>query len=115
AILAAQIVQAFLVFTLLSWAGLRVGQPMGLDAPLLRAWVYRTPRREVDVRRLVLSCAIGLACGVAIIALDQAFQPHMPASKLHVPLHIERWRGFLASFYGGIGEEVQIRLFLMTM
>ena len=28
---------------LLGWAGLRLGAPYGLDAPWLRAWVYRQP------------------------------------------------------------------------
>ena len=29
--------------------------------------------------------------------------------------NIARWKGLLASFYGGIGEEVLTRLFLMTL
>jgi len=33
------------------------------------------------------------------------------ASQLNPPA----WQGFLASFYGGINEEIAMRLFLMTL
>ncbi|MGE5094949.1 MAG: CPBP family intramembrane glutamic endopeptidase [Betaproteobacteria bacterium] len=114
-VIGAQLVQAFVVFTLASWAGLRVGHPMGLDAPILRAWVYGTPPVRLERRTLALACAIGLAAGAAVVALDHAIHPWMPAAKGALPSAPERWKGFLASFYGGIGEELQVRLFLMTL
>jgi membrane protease YdiL (CAAX protease family) len=39
----------------------------------------------------------------------------MPAPLSGLPPAIERWKGFLASFYGGIGEEIQLRLLVMTL
>ena len=111
---AAQVAQAFVVFTLVSWAGLRVGETMGLDAPILRAWVQRLPVR-VDRRTLLVACATGIVAALAIVLADKGLQPWMPAAKIAIPAGIDRWKGFLASFYGGIGEEVQLRLFFMTM
>jgi hypothetical protein len=113
-LVAAQVAQAFAVFTLVSWAGLRVGRPMGLDAPILRSWVYGTPPARAGAT-LALACAIGLVAGIAIVAIDHGLQPWMPAPRAGPPPAIERWKGLLASFYGGIGEELQLRLFLMTM
>jgi membrane protease YdiL (CAAX protease family) len=39
----------------------------------------------------------------------------MPAPKAAIPTDIARWKGFLASFYGGLGEELLLRLFVMTL
>ena len=111
---AAQSAQAFVIFTLAAWIGLKVGQPMGLDAPVLRAWAYREPPVPFDQCALTLACAIGLVTGMAIIFIDHGMQPWMPKPTSGLPVAIERWRGFLASFYGGIGEEIQLRLFVMT-
>jgi hypothetical protein len=52
---------------------------------------------------------------MAIVLVDHAMQPWMPRPLSGLPPAIERWKGFLASFYGGIGEEIQLRLFLMTL
>jgi hypothetical protein len=113
-LIGAQAAQAFVLFTFMSWVGLRVGQPMGLDAPILRSWVYGT-RMRFDGRVLVLACAIGIVGAMAIVFIDHSLQPYMPPSKSGLPAGIERWKGLLASFYGGIGEELQLRLFLMTL
>jgi len=106
---------ALVLFTLISWAGWRVGETMGLDAPLLRSLAYATPRPPSMRATLVRACAIGLACGVLILAIDLAMRPWMPAPLSTMPGSIARWKGFLASFYGGIGEEIQLRLFAMTL
>jgi hypothetical protein len=60
----------------------------------------------------------GALVALAIVALDPLFAAHMPT-----PLHplpessagAHALAGFLASFYGGIGEEIQLRLFLVTL
>ncbi|HET9578997.1 MAG TPA: CPBP family intramembrane glutamic endopeptidase [Usitatibacter sp.] len=114
-VIGVQLAQALVVLTLASWAGLRVGRPMGLDAPILRAWVYGTSPAPLERRTIALACAIGLAGGAAVVALDHAFHPWMPAAKAALPVAPGQWKGFLAAFYGGIGEELQVRLFLMTL
>jgi hypothetical protein len=115
ALIAAQMAQAFVLFTLMSWVGLRVGETLRLDAPIFRAWAYRTSPVPFDRRALALACAIGLVGAMAIVFIDDVLRPFMPAAKTGLPVVTERWRGFLASFYGGIGEEIQLRLFLMTL
>lgn len=114
-IIAGQVVQAFVLFTLMSWAGLRLGSSMGLDAPMLRSLVYGTPRAPSAVPALVRACLIGFACGIVVALVDSAVQPFMPAALAGAPPPVERWKGFLASFYGGIGEEITLRLFVMTL
>lgn len=109
-----QSLQAAVLLTLLSFAGLRMGPRANLHAPWLRALLARQPLPRISWS---LSLLAGLAAGVAVIALAQLTDPYLPA-----PLHphaatpvASAWKGLLASFYGGIGEELQLRLFLMTL
>lgn len=112
--IAGQVAQSLVVMTLASWAGLRMGHPMGLDAPIVRSWVYRTPTSFAPAT-LALACAVGLVAAMAIVFIDDLMRPWMPAPIAVLPPAIERWKGLLASFYGGIGEELQLRLFVMTL
>jgi len=106
---AVQAVQGGVLCWLLAWLGLYLGAPHGLDAPWLRAWVYRCPiepSRHPHWRRAAL-------LGVAV-ALLVAVMP-MPAPQSAVEHGISAaWRGALASFYGGIVEEIQTRLLLVS-
>src|SRR5262249_34940534 len=111
-LLAAQLVQTAVLAFGASWLGLRLGRNLGLDAPWLRARFDRTP--APDRPRWAAASAIGLGTGAALVCADLfLFLPHQPAGMAN--LHIERWKGLLASFYGGIAEEVFTRLFLMTV
>jgi membrane protease YdiL (CAAX protease family) len=97
---------------LLAWAGLAMGRSVGLDAPLVRAWVGRTTFD--GPRRWGAAIVTGALAGGAILGLDATcFAKVVAAVPGGVP-HVAWWQGALASFYGGIGEEVQVRLFFMT-
>lgn len=57
---------------------------------------------------------IGAGVGIVILAADAAFRQAGIAID-PAALAIPPWKGLLASFYGGIGEEILMRLFLMTL
>jgi hypothetical protein len=102
---------------LLSWAGLRLGAPLGLGAPVISAWVSKRAPHERG--HWLIAAALGVAAGVAILLLDMLLFRHavmdaMARAGKTMPHHA-RWKGALASFYGGIAEEIQLRLFLMTI
>jgi hypothetical protein len=61
---------------------------------------------------LLLSILGGAASAAVILLLDRIFSRKMPSAKAETPT---RKQAFLASFYGGISEEVLMRLFLMTL
>jgi membrane protease YdiL (CAAX protease family) len=111
----AQSAQAGLLLTALSLIGLRLGHRVGLGSPWLRALVTG---RLLERFPWALSVACGLAAGLTMIGLSLLTDPYLPE-----PLHgsppmaagASALNGFLASFYGGIGEELQLRLFLMTL
>ncbi len=115
-------VQAAVLLGGLSWIGLRLGRSRGLDSPLARALVYPADFRHrqaatgrplisaVGVRWAVVS---GIVAGGMVWGLAKLAEPLMP--PVPASLSIAVWKRLLASFYGGITEEVLLRLFLMTL
>ena len=58
-----------------------------------------------------LSIIVGISCGLIIFLLDKTIFKSSMLSAVHPPF----WAGALASIYGGINEEVLLRLFLFTL
>jgi hypothetical protein len=110
------VVQNLLIFGAASWLGLWLGGRVGLGAPLLRSWL--SGDRQAGRRfRSSLSVALlsGAAVGLAIFLLERLlFLPLLPEA-LRAMNPPAPWQGFLASFYGGINEELLTRLGLMTL
>lgn len=112
-VMAAQTAQTGVLCWLLAWLGLYLAAPHGLDAPWLRSWVYRRPRdpgRRAHWGRAMLLGALGalLVAGLSLLG------PTLPAE--HATTSVGwAWRGALASFYGGIVEETECRLLLVSL
>jgi membrane protease YdiL (CAAX protease family) len=108
-----QAVQAAVILSAASWVGLRLGHTIGLDSPLARAVVYRTARPRLSLAALSAAAVSGAVIGFTILAIDWLwFASRVPA---HAAIHIARWKCLLASFYGGIVEELICRLLLMSL
>jgi membrane protease YdiL (CAAX protease family) len=114
ALIPLQALQAGVILGLLSLLGLRLGHRVGLGAPWLRALLARRPLPDVAWGR---SALLGAGVAVAIVGLSQLTDPWLPPPSHPLPdlAAMSAWKGLLASFYGGIGEELQLRLFLMTL
>jgi len=114
-IVAAQSAQALLLLGLLAFCGLRMGHRVGLGAPWLRALVFR---RERVAQPWLLAAACGVAAACVVVGMDPLFASYMPAPLQPLPAassQAHALAGFFASFYGGIAEEVQLRLFFVTL
>jgi membrane protease YdiL (CAAX protease family) len=110
-----QTVRAGFTMCILAWIGLYLGAPLGLDAPLVRAWVTHQFNSH-GVGFMPLAAIVGAATGALILVLDRyVFLRSLPAVALESVGRAARWKGFLASFYGAIVEEILSRLFLMTV
>lgn len=115
ALIIPQVLQAGVLLSLLSFFGLRMGHRVGLDAPWLRAHLSGRQRQR---QPWLVAVALGLSTGMLIAGLDAMFAPYMPAPLLpQAPAGAQASAvvGLLASFYGGIAEELQMRLFVMTL
>lgn len=95
--------------------GLLLSERVGLQMPLLRAWAAgRTPPAPAPILRS--GALVGAAVGVVLAALEALlFLQHLPASILSL-FEIPLWKRLLAGvFYGGIVEEIFMRLFLLSL
>lgn len=94
--------------------GLRLQQRTALDAPLLNGLVYPEKKGHISKKWLVNSIVVSLIGSLIIILLELfVFNPLMIESVNEIP-STNWWQGLLASLYGGITEEIMLRLFGMT-
>jgi len=106
------VAQSTVLFAILIFVGLKLSKKTGLGLPILES--YTKKKVKINVKSIIkLSMLLGSLAGVAIILFDFLF------TKLGINLmeaiSAPIWQGFLASFYGGIGEEILLRLFFMTL
>ena len=111
------VVQGSISAFLLAWAGLTLAGKVGLDAPILRNWMYKTGDATFNRQGIVQAVIFGLLGTFMIYLLERLiFQPLLPiltekAQALNTPI----WAGVLTSIQGGVYEEVMVRLFMMTL
>ncbi len=119
-LVAVQLAPQVLLFALIIAAGLFFAGRIGLGLPILE----RRLRGEAvgdQVRSILpISILLGILASLLIIGLDVfVFQPALrggPAVALTTRAATPApWKGLLASFYGGIDEELLLRLFVMTL
>ncbi|MEG4534961.1 CPBP family intramembrane glutamic endopeptidase [Microcoleus sp. D2_18a_D3] len=111
----ASALQTGIFLILLCWIGLRLGNSIGLDTPIARALVYRQPFAPISKSALNTALIVGCIGGIVLIGLSLGFEPWMPPTVTPTTLKIDLWKRILASFYGGITEELLLRLFGMTL
>jgi len=94
--------------------GLFCARRVGLGAPILEGWLRGEGVGKRGRAILLPSVLLGLGAGLIIILLDVAvFAPYLAAfQEVEQP---SPWQGFLASFYGGIDEEILLRLFMVSL
>jgi membrane protease YdiL (CAAX protease family) len=117
-----QIIQNAILFAVLIFAGMFFASRVGLGTPILDAMTQGESVSDRVRAILPWSVILGVIGTLIILALEFFyFQPAMlrelgnTANTLNLQTsQPAAWKGFLASFYGGIAEEVSLRLFLMS-
>lgn len=107
------ILYAVLLFFLVLF-GQAFAERSGLGSPLLSDMLRKRPVLGMIKKMAGISVGCGAAVGLLIIILEWLFfRPLIPQLALAVKIPV--WQGFLASFYGGITEEIMLRFFLMSL
>ncbi|MBD1849463.1 CPBP family glutamic-type intramembrane protease [Leptolyngbya sp. FACHB-711] len=125
-VVALQIGQSAIVLAITIAAGLFFANRIGLGTPILRALLQGESERESvseRVKAFVLpAIGWGIVASLAVLGLDAfVFAPALAqqlgqaSSPVAAAIQPPVWQGFLASFYGGINEEIYLRLFVLSL
>lgn len=113
-VLVAQIIQSTVIFSVAIFLGLILAKRVGFSLPVLEGWLEGREVGSYFRSILGISIGLGVLAGLIIVVLSLFFTPVTPTFQ-SVELSIPLWKGFLASFYGAISEEILMRLFLMSL
>jgi hypothetical protein len=111
-----QVLANTILLGIVTGLGLLLAHKIGLGLPFLDA-ITRKQHIHTSFRPvLFISIIIGVLSGIIIVALD-VWVFDLDKTGVIIPEHIKppAWQGFLASFYGGIIEEISLRLFLFSL
>jgi hypothetical protein len=113
AVLAAQTAQGIVLLGICSRIGIWAARKTGLTLPIFDALASRQPVPWRG-RAAAVSMGAGLVGGAIVVLLDVfVFAPAQSVALSGSPP--AAWEGLLASFYGGISEEIFLRLFLLSL
>jgi membrane protease YdiL (CAAX protease family) len=117
-----QVVQNAMLFAIAIFGGLFFAGRVGLGTPVLDSLTRGESVADRVRAILPLSIILGVLTTLVMLGLEFFyFQPAMmkELGETATALNLQTsqpaaWKGFLASFYGGIGEEILLRLFVMS-
>lgn len=111
-----------IIYGILASIGLFLAGQIGLGLPFVESWLKKEPIGGQLRSMFLISIVVGLIVGLAILGLGMlVFKPLIAADLARLDITLPKeiqptpWQGLLASFYGGITEEVLLRLFLLTL
>jgi len=120
-LIAIQITSQVIFFGVAIWAGLSFARSVGLGLPLLEKLISGAGVGDGLQRILLPSIGLGVTLALILIGVEVfLFQPAIVAQLGQNALtgasavKPGAWKGFLASFYGGINEELLLRLCVMS-
>ncbi len=108
--------QSFVLMGVATGLGLLIAHHIGLGAPLLEGLLGGKPVTTQALAVIAPALIFGIASAAVLLLLEiTVFWPRLPqAMRTTFPIPA-LWKRFLASFYGGIDEELLSRLFLLSL
>ena len=107
-------VQNAVLFAVVVAIGLRAAHAVGLRAPYIEAAIEGQVPSDDASRMLQVAIGLGLISGLYLMLMDVILFPRLPASFHDLARQATIWENFTASFYGGVNEELLMRLFGMS-
>jgi membrane protease YdiL (CAAX protease family) len=113
-LLVGTLTESAVVFSIFIFFGLLLSKRVGFGMPILEG-TLRNENQTANLRSVIWSSiGWGIFGGILIIMMSFLF-PDLSVTFLKAETSVATWKGLMASFYGGIGEEIFARLFLMTL
>ena len=116
-VVALSMVQSTVLLGVMTFAGLWAARRLGMGAPTVDAWVHGRPLPSSVGRQVLVSVVLGVSIGLALLALDLWLCARLSPEGVGRLLRERQppaWMGLLASVEGGLTEEVELRLFLLS-
>ena len=109
------LVQNCVILAVVILIGMVLSKRIGLGYPIVQAWATRQPLPPL--RPMVVSgILIGGAAGLILVLIDAVFFVQQLPSAILSIFEIPLWKRLLAGVvYGGITEELLMRLFLVSL
>ena len=108
-------VQTALLIALATGIGLLAAEHVGLGAPYIQAIVTGEPISTSPLEILLPALVLAILAFALIALLERyVFAEHVPEALSKSDANMPVWKRLLASFYGGIDEEILMRLFLVS-
>lgn len=114
-IIAIGVVQNLLLIGVMIFVGLKLGKKIGLGAPILAALVDGKGLASSWRRSVLSGVSVGVVVGVVLLGLVLLLVPLLPKLPFVAAAKVAIWKRILACFYGGIYEELLMRLFFLTL
>ncbi len=115
AILALQIAQSAVLLLAASLVGMWAARKLGLGAPLIRSWLSRGTLPAGAWRQLAGSALVGVGAAALVLVLEFTVFAEQGREMLANAPHMTLWIRLLAVPYGGLTEEIILRLFAMSL
>jgi hypothetical protein len=103
--------QTIVLFAIVVGVGLLAAHAIGLGAPYIEAVFAGTVASTGVMTMLEVAIGLGVLAGFVLLLADLLFMPHWPEVLSETTRKTTLLENFLASFYGGINEELLMRLF----
>lgn len=114
-IIALGVVQNLVLLAVMIFVGLKLGPKMGLGTPLLSSWFSYGESKVNGKRSLTTGLIVGTIVGAILLVIMLTLVPLLPKLPFIAAAKIVIWKRLLTCFYGGIFEEIFMRLCLLTL
>jgi hypothetical protein len=104
------LLQSAVLFAIATGVGLLAAHSIGLGAPYIEAALIGSASLQALLSMLQAAVIWGVLAGAFLLAADLLFLPYWPEALRDTARKTTLWENFAASFYGGINEEILVRL-----
>ena len=108
------VAQNSVLFAIAVFFGLFFSKRIGMGLPIVQGILEGKNRAKEIKSILAPSISLGVLSGIAIVVINIPFTQLLPDLNM-LDVSAPAWKALLASFYGGIAEEILLRLFLVSL